>query len=81
MSLVVPYHLPSMRSGPTPHLKPGTLVRFSIGLEAAPDLRADLAQALEVWSALQPDHHGTEPPRHLAQSIQGRAEAGGGAGW
>ena len=48
ISLVVPYHLPSMRSGPTPHLKPGTLVRFAIGLEAAPDLRADLAQALEV---------------------------------
>ena len=48
ISLVVPYHLPSMRSGPTPHLKPGTLVRFAIGLEAAQDLRADLAQALEV---------------------------------
>ena len=48
ISLVVPYNLPSMRSGPTPHLKPGTLVRFAIGLEAAPDLRADLAQALEV---------------------------------
>ena len=48
ISLVVPYHLPSMRSGPTPHLKPGILVRFAIGLEAAPDLRADLAQALEV---------------------------------
>ena len=48
ISLVVPYHLPSMRSGATPHLKPGTLVRFAIGLEAAPDLRADLGQALEV---------------------------------
>ena len=48
ISLVVPYHLPSMRSGPTPHLKPGTLVRFAIGLEAAQDLRADLDQALEV---------------------------------
>ena len=48
ISLVGPYHLPSMRSGPTPHLKPGTLVRFAIGLEAAQDLRADLDQALEV---------------------------------
>jgi cystathionine beta-lyase len=27
---------------------PGVLVRFSVGLEAAEDLIADLAQALEV---------------------------------
>lgn len=46
MSLVVPYDLPSMRSGPTPHLRPGTVVRFSVGLEAVEDLRADLAQAM-----------------------------------
>lgn len=46
ISLVVPYHLASMRSRPTPHLKPGTLVRFSVGLEAVEDLRQDLAQAL-----------------------------------
>ena len=47
MSLVVPYELRSMRSRPTPHLLPGTLVRFSIGLEAEDDLRQDLQQALE----------------------------------
>ncbi len=46
MSLVVPYELPAMRAGATPHLKPGTVVRFSVGLEAVEDLRADLAQAL-----------------------------------
>ena len=33
MSLVVPYQLASMRSRPAPHLQPGTLVRFSVGLE------------------------------------------------
>ncbi len=46
MSLVVPYQLASMRTRPTPHLQPGTLVRFSIGLEAVEDLRQDLQQAL-----------------------------------
>lgn len=46
MSLVVPYDLPSMRSGPSHHLKPGTVVRFSIGLEAVDDLRYDLAQSM-----------------------------------
>lgn len=46
MSLVVPYHLDSMRSRSTPHLQPGTLVRFSIGLEAVEDLRHDLEQAM-----------------------------------
>ncbi len=50
MSLVVPYDLAAMRSGWPAHLKPGTLVRFSIGLEAVPDLQADLAQALRVLS-------------------------------
>lgn len=47
MSLVVPYELASMRSVWPPHLKPGTLVRFSVGLEAATDLQADLHQALQ----------------------------------
>ena len=47
MSLVVPYNIASMRSRPPAHLKPGTLVRFSIGLEAVEDLRRDLQQALE----------------------------------
>lgn len=48
MSLVVPYELATMRSGWPAHLKQGTLVRFSVGLEAAADLQADLAQALQV---------------------------------
>jgi cystathionine beta-lyase len=48
ISLVVPYHLRSMRGGSTPHLKPGTLVRFAIGLEAVEDLQRDLEQALQV---------------------------------
>lgn len=46
ISLVVPYDLASMRSSWPAHLHPGTLVRFSIGLEAVADLQADLAQAL-----------------------------------
>ncbi len=50
MSLVVPYDLASMRSVWPAHLKPGTLVRFSVGLEAAADLRDDLAQALQTVS-------------------------------
>jgi cystathionine beta-lyase len=47
MSLVVPYDIASMRSarlGPCPYK--GVLVRFSVGLEAVEDLRADLDQAL-----------------------------------
>ncbi|HSW16387.1 MAG TPA: PLP-dependent transferase [Ramlibacter sp.] len=47
ISLVVPYDAPSMRSaelGTWRHA--GVLVRFSVGLEAAGDLQADLAQAL-----------------------------------
>lgn len=47
MSLVVPYDLASMRSDWPSYLKNGTLVRFSIGLEAAADLQADLVQALQ----------------------------------
>ena len=48
-SLVVPYELAGMRSGGWPaHLKPGTLVRFSVGLEHVADLQADLTQALAV---------------------------------
>ena len=46
MSLVVPYELGSMRSQPAPHLRPGTVVRFSIGLEAVQDLQADVQQAM-----------------------------------
>jgi cysteine-S-conjugate beta-lyase len=47
MSLVVPYDIASMRSprlGACPYK--GVLVRFSVGLEAVEDLRADLEQAL-----------------------------------
>jgi cystathionine beta-lyase len=46
MSLVVPYTLAAMRSRPSTHLRPGTVVRFSAGLEAVADLQADLDQAL-----------------------------------
>ncbi|MDD2545835.1 MAG: PLP-dependent transferase [Burkholderiaceae bacterium] len=46
ISLVVPYQLPAMRSQPTPHLRPGRLVRFSVGLESVEALRGDLSQAL-----------------------------------
>ena len=45
-SLVVPYDLNSMRQHWPAHLKRGTLVRFSTGLESVADLQADLAQAL-----------------------------------
>ena len=44
VSLVVPYNVPAMRGAGWLHK--GVLVRFSIGLEAAEDLQADLAQAL-----------------------------------
>ena len=45
MSLAVPYDLDAMRSGAA---RPaGRLVRFSIGLEAVEDLRADLQAALQ----------------------------------
>jgi cystathionine beta-lyase len=47
MSLVVPYNLSHMRPSWPAHLAPGTLVRFSAGLEAADDLQADLAQAAD----------------------------------
>lgn len=48
ISLVVPYKLASMRSTWPSHLKQGTLVRFSVGLEAAADLQSDLSQALQA---------------------------------
>jgi len=46
MSLVVPYDLKAMRGDAARHA--GHLVRFSIGLEAADDLIADLDQALRA---------------------------------
>jgi cystathionine beta-lyase len=45
ISLAVPYDIPSMRSA---WGHKGTLVRFSVGLEAMEDLRADLEQALDA---------------------------------
>ena len=50
MSLVVPYNLASMRQAWPQHLARGSLVRFSVGLEAVPDLQADLAQALDAMA-------------------------------
>ncbi len=47
MSLVVPYDLASMRGVWPTYLRPGSLVRFSIGLEAVGDLQADLNQAMQ----------------------------------
>jgi cystathionine beta-lyase len=53
MSLVVPYHLSTLRgmkNGVVPkHLMNGVLVRFSIGFEGVEDLQADLLQALGVF--------------------------------
>ncbi|HEY8357348.1 MAG TPA: cystathionine beta-lyase [Ramlibacter sp.] len=52
VSLVVPYDVATMRSaqlGTWQHR--GTLVRFSIGLEATEDLQADLEQALGALSS------------------------------
>lgn len=47
ISLVMPYELAQMRAAWPAHLARGTLVRFSMGLEAADDLQADVAQALD----------------------------------
>jgi cystathionine beta-lyase len=48
VSLVVPYDIASMRQSWPAHLKPGTLVRFSTGLESARDLIFDLHQAVQA---------------------------------
>lgn len=47
VSLVVPYILTPMRSRWPAHLRAGTVVRFSIGLEDVADLQADLEQAVQ----------------------------------
>ncbi len=47
MSLVVPYKLAGMRTRWPAHLRAGTVVRFSVGLEAQADLQADLEQAVQ----------------------------------
>jgi cystathionine beta-lyase len=48
MSLVVPYELAQIRSNWPGYLEKGTLVRFSVGLEAVQDLQEDIHQALRV---------------------------------
>jgi cystathionine beta-lyase len=48
ISLVMPYELATMRQTWPEHICQGTLVRFSIGLEAVVDLQADLRQALKT---------------------------------
>ncbi len=48
ISLVVPYELATMRRAWPAHLSRGTVVRFSIGLEAVADLQLDLEQALAI---------------------------------
>jgi len=54
MSLCVPYDMAALRTvRPWPH--DGILVRFSVGLEAVSDLRADIAQAL---NSMAPDSDG-----------------------
>ncbi len=50
VSLVVPYELQSMRPAWPTHLASGTLVRFSVGLEAVADLIQDLEQAWQSAS-------------------------------
>lgn len=48
VSLVMPYELGQMRSHSLHHLKPGHLVRFSMGLESAQTLMDDLAHAVKT---------------------------------
>jgi hypothetical protein len=74
MSLVVPYDLNGMREPGAlarPHLK-GHLVRFSLGLEAVDDLRADLAQAL----ARGEDGYAVDLPRALDMYERAAGAAG-----
>ncbi len=48
ISLVVPYELASMRSTWPAHLRRGTVVRFTVGLESVVALKADLQQAIQL---------------------------------
>ena len=50
VSLVVPYDLRSMRTVWPAEIALGTVVRFSVGLEAVADLQADIAQALRAMA-------------------------------
>jgi cystathionine beta-lyase len=54
VSLVMPYELAKMRQSWPGHLKQGTVVRFSVGLEAKADLQLDIAQALQVFQGERP---------------------------
>ncbi|MDO8275049.1 MAG: PLP-dependent transferase, partial [Serpentinimonas sp.] len=52
ISLCMPYDMPALRSRPWPQAPYGPrLVRLAVGLEAQPDLQADLAQALAALAA------------------------------
>ena len=51
VSLVVPYDLRSMRTVWPAEIAQGTVVRFSVGLEAVADQQADIAQALRAMVA------------------------------
>ena len=52
ISLVVPYDLTAMRGSWPAHLARGTVVRFSVGLEAVADLQADIVQAIRAMDPL-----------------------------
>ena len=52
MSLVVPYQMQNIRTLSTPHIRPGTIVRFCIGFEDVTDLVADLQQAIDATLGL-----------------------------
>ena len=49
VSLVMPYEIQRMRQHQPEHLQPGTLVRFSVGLEAVGDLREDLQRSAAAY--------------------------------
>jgi cystathionine beta-lyase len=51
VSLVVPYEMASMRERQPAQIRPGRIVRFSIGLEHVDDLRDDLEQAMAVFAS------------------------------
>jgi cysteine-S-conjugate beta-lyase len=73
VSLVVPYDLKAMRARPA---WPGTLVRFSLGLEAVDDLIADCAQALAVMHAdLTPSPSGRGSKDERATAVRATSSA------
>ena len=51
ISLVVPYEMSAMHETQPASIRPGAVVRFSIGLEHVEDLRADMAQAMAAFAA------------------------------